>query len=218
MNFTTLTALAAPRVKALVGLSPSLLADLLRVVWPELERRGAARRESRAGRNRQLVANDGRPRVVTPGHEVLRTLLDWRPNGQPEVVGALFRGRAAPAEQACHAGMPLWGDGGPAEQGEAEKTGRTGDPTWTPEDVDQVLIASCAAPVRRPALPEPPPRLYSGKQKRHPLKTQLATAQGGASLTLAAGQRGPQADLKRSEEAPWPEPIADKPRRGDKGS
>jgi len=36
-------------------------------------------------------------------------------------------------------------------------------------------------------------------------------------LTLEAGHPGPQADLKLYEEALLPEPIAEKPRLGDKG-
>src|SRR5207245_10483889 len=46
---------------------------------------------------------------------------------------------------------------------------------------------------------------------------QLATDQDGEIMTLEAGQRGPQADLKLYEAAPLPEPIAHKPRMGDKG-
>jgi len=217
MNFKTLNSLSASRVKALFGLSPSLLADLLRVILPELERRRAARLESRAGRKRQLVANDGRPRVVTPVHKVLMPLIYLRHNVQHEVVGALFRCSADTAENAFHEVTPVLRDCFPAEKWDAEKTWRKGDPTWTPEDVDQIIIDSFESPVRRPSLPEQQKRLYSGKKKRHTLKTQLATDQDGEILTLEAGHRGPQADLKLYEEAPLPEPIADKPRMGDKG-
>ena len=218
MNFKTLNSLSASRVKARFGLSPSLLADLLRVILPELERRRAARLESRAGRKRKLVANDGRPRVVTPVHKGLMTLIYLRHNVQHEVVGALFRCSADTAETAFHEVTPVLRDCFPAEKWEAEKTWRKGDPTWTPEDVDQIIIDSFESPVRRPSLPEQQKRLYSGQKKRHTRKTQLATDQDGEILTLEAGHRGPQADLKLYEEAPLPEPIADKPRMGDKGS
>jgi hypothetical protein len=217
MNFTTLHSLSASRVKALFGLSPSLLADLLMVVLPELERRRAARLERRADRKRKLVANDGRPRVVTPVHKVLMTLVYLRHNVQHEVVGALFRFSADTAENAFHEVVPVLRDCFPAEKWDAEKTWRKGDPTWTPEGVDKVIIDSFESPVRRPSLPEQQKRLYSGKKKRHTLKTQLATDQEGEILTLEAGHRGPQADLKLYDEAPLPEPLTDKPRMGDKG-
>jgi DDE superfamily endonuclease/Helix-turn-helix of DDE superfamily endonuclease len=218
MNFTTLHSLSASRVKALFGLSPSLLADLLMVVLPELERRRAARLEGRADRKRKLVANDGRPRVVTPVHKVLMTLVYLRHNVQHEVVGALFRFSADTAENAFHEVVPVLRDCFPAEKWDAEKAWRKGEPTWTPEGVDKVIIDSFESPVRRPSLPEQQKRLYSGKKKRHTLKTQLATDQEGEILTLEAGHRGPQADLKLYDEAPLPEPLTDKPRMGDKGS
>jgi DDE superfamily endonuclease len=218
MNVTTLHSLSASRVKALFGLSPSLLADLLRVGLPERERRRAARRERRADRNRQRVANDGRPRVVRPVHKVRMPRIYLRHNVPPEVVGALFRFSADTAEKACHAVVPVLRDCCPAEKWEAEKTGRKGDPTWTPEGVDQGIIESFAAPVRRPALPDHQKRRSSGTKKRPPLKPQLAPDQEGEILTVAAGQRGPQADLKLYDEAPLPEPRMDKPRRGDTGS
>ncbi len=217
MNFKNLNSLSAPRVKALFGLLPTRLAELLFVVLPELERRRTARLESRADRKRKLVANDGRPRTVTPLHKVLMTLIYLRHNVQHEVVGALFGLSADTAENACHEVVPVLRDCFPAEKWDAEKQWRRSAPPWTPEAVDKVIIDSFESPVRRPSLPERQKRVYSGKKKRHTLKTQLATDQDGEILTLEAGHRGPQADLKLYEEAPLPEPIADKPRMGDKG-
>src|SRR5215813_9999156 len=66
MHFTNLHSLSAPRVKALFGLPPPLVAELLLVVLPERERRRTVGLERRADRKRKLVANDGRPRPVTP--------------------------------------------------------------------------------------------------------------------------------------------------------
>ncbi len=217
MHFTNLHSLSAPRVKALFGFPSILLADLLFVVLPELERRRTARLERRADRKRKRVANDGRPRTVTPLPEVLMTLLYWRHNVQHEVVGALLGCRADTAENAFHAVVPVLRDLCPAEKWDAEKPWRRSESPWTPAAVALVIIDSFESPVRRPSLPERQQRVYSGKKKRHPLKTPLATDQDGAILTVEAGHRGPQADLKLYEEAPLPEPIADKPRRGDKG-
>ena len=217
MNFKTLNSLSAPRVKALFGLSPTLLADLLVVVLPELERRRTARLESRADRKRKLVANDGRPRTVTPVHKGLMTLIYLRHNVQHEVVGALFGLSADTAENAFHEVVPVLRDLFPAEKWDAEKQWRRSGPPWAPDVVDKVIIDSFESPVRRPSLKERQKRVYSGKKKRHTLKTQIATDQDGEILTLEAGHRGPQADLKLYEEAPLPEPIADKARMGDKG-
>src|SRR5215475_4667108 len=217
MHFTNLNSLSAPRVKALFGLQPPLLAELLVVVLPELERRRTARLERRADRKRQRVANDGRPRPVTPVHKVLMTLSSLRPKVQPEVVGALFGFSAATAENAFHEVVPVLRDLFPAEKWDAEKQWRRNEPPWTPAAVDKVIVDSFESPVRRPSLPERQKRVYSGKKKRHTLKTQLVTDQDGEIMTLEAGHRGPQADLKLSEEVPLPEPLADKPRLGDKG-
>ena len=58
------------------------------VVLPELERRRTARLERRADRKRQRVANDGRPRTVTPVHKVLMTLIYLRHNGHCQLNGS----------------------------------------------------------------------------------------------------------------------------------
>lgn len=217
MNFKNLNSLSAPRVKALFGLAPTCLAELLLMVLPELERRRRARLESRAERKRKFVATDGRPRTVTPWHKVLMTLSYLRHNVQHEVVGALFGFSADTAENAFHEVVPVLRDLFPAEKWDAEKQWRRTEPPWTPEAVDKVIIDSFESPVRRPSRPERQKCVYSGKKRRHTLKTQLATDQVGEILTLKAGHRGPQADRKLYEEAPLPEPIADKPRMGDKG-
>jgi DDE superfamily endonuclease/Helix-turn-helix of DDE superfamily endonuclease len=217
MHFTNLHSLSAPRVKALLGLHPPLLAELLFVVLPELERRRTVRLESRADRKRKRVANDGRPRTVTPLHQVLMTLIYLRHNVQHEGVGALVGCSADAAENAFHAVGPVLRDLFPAEKWDAEKQWRRSEPTWAPAAVDKVIIDSFESPVRRPSLQARQKYVYSGKKRRHTLKTQIATDQAGEILTVEAGHRGPQADLKLYEEAPLPEPIADKPRIGDKG-
>src|SRR5262249_27659536 len=163
---------------------------------------------------RQRVANDGRPRTVTPVHKVLMTLIYLRHNVQHEVVGALVGCSADTAENAFHEVVPVLRDLFPAEKWDAEKQWRRNKPTSPRAAVDKVIVDSFESPVRRPSLPERQKRVYSGKKKRHTLKTQLVTDQDGEIMTLEAGHRGPQADLKLYEEAPLPEPLADKPRRG----
>src|SRR5712692_1826024 len=202
MNFKNLNSLATPRVKALFGLLPTHLADLLFVVLPELECRRTARLESRADRKRKLVANDGRPRTVTPLHKVLMTLVYLRHNVQHEVVGALFGFSADTSEDAFHEVAPVLRDRFPAERWEAEKRGRRGEPRWTPDAVDKVIVDRFETPVRRPSLQGRQKRVYAGKNKRHTLKTQILTDQGGEILTINAGHRGPEADVKVYEQYP----------------
>jgi hypothetical protein len=136
---------------------------------------------------------------------------------QHEVVGALLGLSADPAENVFHEVVPVLRELFPAEQWAAEKQWRRKEPPWTPDTVDKVSTDSFESPVRRPALQERQKRVYSGKKRRHTLKTQLATNQDGEILTLEAGHREPQAGLKLYEEAPLPEPIADKPRMGNNG-
>ena len=73
MNFTHLKYASSSKVKALFGLHPSVLVDVLFKVLPELERRRAERLAQRPERKRALVADDGRPREVTPLHKTLMT-------------------------------------------------------------------------------------------------------------------------------------------------
>src|SRR6266849_1526998 len=215
MNFKNLNSLATPRVKALFGLLPTHLADLLFVVLPELECRRTARLESRADRKRKLVANDGRPRTVTPLHKVLMTLIYLRHNVQHEVVGALFGLSADTAENACHEVVPVLRDCFPAEKWDAEKQWRRSAPPWTPEAVDKVIIDSFESPVRRPSLPERQKRVYSGKKKRHTLKSQVVTDAKGEILDLDSGHRGPTADKRLYEQSTVEEHYPRAQKQGD---
>lgn len=217
MNFKNLNHFSTPRVKALFGLHPILLADLLFKVLPELERRRTERLAARPERKRPLVPNDGRPREVKPLDKVLMALIYLRHNVSQEVVGSLFSFSADTSENAFYEVVPVLRELFPTEKWEAEKRWRRGEPSWTPNEVEKVIIDSFETPVRRPSLKEPQKRLYSGKKKRHTLKTQIATDQRGDILSISAGHRGPKADLKLYEETPLPDPIRDKPRMGDKG-
>ena len=215
MNFTHLKNTSSAKVKALFGLHPTVLAELFFQVLPELERRRTARLAQRPERKRAPVVDDGRPRTVTPLHKTLMTLLYLRHNVSHTVVGALFGHSADSAENAFHELLPVLRDLFPKEKWEAEKRHRT-QPQWTPDEVERVLIDSFETPVSRPSLHERQKRLYSGKKKRHTLKTQLITDQNGEILDVSASQRGPAADVKIYEQTPLPHPIADKPRLGDK--
>jgi len=216
MNFDQLKQLPGSRIKALVGLVPALLGELLFQVVPELERRRRARLPQRAERKRHWGVNEGSPREVTPLAKVLMTLIYLRHHVSPEVGGVRVGYSADTSENACHEVVPVLRDLLPAQKGEADKKWRRSEPPGTPAEVDLVSVESFETPVRRPSGPERQRWSYSGKKKRHTLKTQLATAQAGEILTISAGQRGPKAELKLYEQTPWPEPLTDKPRLGDK--
>ena len=216
MNLQQLQSLPKSRVKALFGLQPAVLAELLFQVLPELERRRTQRLQERADRKRAFVPQDGAPRTITPAEKVLMTLVYLRHNVQHEVVGALFGCSADSAENALHEVVPVLRDLFPAQAWDAAKKWQGTEPSWTLAAADFVLVDSFETPVRRPSVQARQKRLYSGKKKQHTLKTQLVTDPKGNVLTLSAGHRGPQADLKVYEENPLPAPLADKPRRGDK--
>ena len=215
MNFTHLKYASTSKVKALFGLHPTVLADVLFLVRPELERRRTERLAQRAERKRARVVDDGRPRAVTPLHKTLMTLLYLRHNVAHAVVGALFGVSADSSEKAFHELLPVLRDLFPKERWEAEKRPRT-QPQWTPDEVERRLIDSFETPVARPSLHDRQKRLYAGKQKRHTLKTQIMTAQNGALLEVSRAPRGPAAEVKIYEQTPVPAPLADKPRWGDK--
>ena len=75
MNFKNLHHVSPSRVKALFGLHPKVLADVLFKVLPVLEGRRAERLATRPDRQRRMVPNDGRPREVKPYQKVLMTLV-----------------------------------------------------------------------------------------------------------------------------------------------
>ncbi len=216
MKFTHLKHFSPSRVKALFGLHPLALAELLIKVLPELERRRTQRLATRPERKRRRVANDGRPRQVRPVEEVLMALLYLRHNVSHEVVGGMFGFSADTSENAFYKVVPLLRDLCPSQKWEAEKKWRRAEPSWSPDEVEVTIIDSFETPVSRPSLNAHQKRIYSGKKKRHTLKSQIVTDQKGEILDLNAGHRGPKADLKLYEETPLPQEIADKPRLADK--
>ena len=216
MNIDQLKQLPGSPVKALFGLAPALLAELLCRVLPELERRRTQRLQHRPDRKRRDVPHDGYPPQVTSLEKLLLTLIYLRHNVRHEVGGTMFGYSADTSENAFHEVVPVLRDLFPATTWDAEKQWRRDTASGTPQEMDLVLGDSFETPVGRPCVKERQKRLYSGKQKRHTLKTQLATDQDGEILALNPGHRGPKAARKLYEETPLPEPLADKPRLGDK--
>jgi len=216
MNFKHVKNLDPVRVKALFGFHPFVLADILIIVLPELERRRAERLAKRQNRKRPPIPNDGKPRDVLPIHKALMALLYLRHNVSHEVVGSFFSFSADTSENAFHDLVPIFRDLFPKEKWEAEKKWRKSESSWTPDDVERTIIDSFETPIPRPSLNDRQKRVYSGKKKRHTLKTQVITDQNGEILDVNAGHRGPAADVKIYNQFPPAPPLESKPRLGDK--
>ncbi len=216
MKINCLKRHSAATIKALFGLKPKVLAEVLFLVLPALEARRTKRLQKRAGRKRRYMAKDGRPREVQPFHKVLMCLLYVRHNTSHEVVGRMFGFSADTSENAFAEVLPLVRDLFPNEKWECEKRYGRAQEKWTPTTVEKVIIDSFETPVRRPSNSERQKRLYSGKKKRHTLKTQIATDHRGGVLCVGKAHRGPQADIKVYEEDELSSVLKDIPRLGDK--
>jgi len=199
MNLKQLNNYSEEKIRALFGMTRAALAELFAKVLPELIRR---RRAAQANRpDRQRAPGGGRERRLKPYQEVLMTLLYLRHNVSQAVVGEMFGISADTSENTFHEVVFVLRDVCPAARWEAEKRWRKGEPTWTPEAVDRALIDSFESPVRRPSVNERQRRVYSGKKKRHTLKTQGVTDVQGEVLDIDAGHRGPAADKKIYEQS-----------------
>jgi hypothetical protein len=200
MNLEHLNSYPAAKVRALFGLTVVALSELLAKVLPELVRRRQAERVRRP--DRQRAVGGGRRRRLKPYQEVLLTLVYLRHNVAHAVVGELFGVSADTAENTFHEVVFVLRDLCPAQRWNAEKRWKKNEPSWTPDEVERVLIDSFESPVRRPSLPERQKRVYSGKKKRHTLKSQVVTDVKGEILDLDPGHRGPTADKRLYEQSP----------------
>jgi DDE superfamily endonuclease/Helix-turn-helix of DDE superfamily endonuclease len=219
-QFKNLDGFSTTQIKALFGFHPTILAEILIHVLPELEWQRAARLAQRPERKRAYLEQDGRPRIVTPRDKVLMTLLYLRHNVSHEVVGALFGFSADASEDAFAEVLPVLRTLFPKEKWEAEKRHRGADSKWQPEAVDRIIIDSFETPVTRPSLNDKQKRTFSGKKGQHTIKTQVLSDGKGQVLDIDAGHRGPKADIKLYEESQLteklPAPLRGKPIYGDK--
>jgi len=207
---------SAATIKALFGLQPKVLAEVLFLTLPALEDERTHRLKQRHGRKRRFHARDGRPREVKPFHKVLMSLLYLRHNTSHEVVGRMCGFSADTAENAFIEVLPLVKRLFPNEKWEAEKRYGRSDQKWTPAKVECVIVDSFETYLPRPSQHERQKRLYSGKKKRHTLKTQIYTDERGGILSVGKAYRGPKADIKIYEEEPIAALLTEKPRMGDK--
>jgi len=207
---------SAATIKALFGLKPKALAEVLFLTLPELENQRTHRLKQRRGRKRCFHARDGRPREVQPFQKVLLCLLYLRHNTSHEVVGRMFSRSADTSENAFVEVLPVFKRLFPNEKWEAEKRYGSSEQKWSPAKVERVIVDSFESYLPRPSQNERQKRLYSGKKKRHTLKTQIYTDQDGGILSVGKAYRGPKADIKIYEEEPIAALLTDKPRMGDK--
>ena len=213
MNLTNLQRFSKSRVKALLGVNPAALSELMVKVLPVLVDR---RRQQQAQRpDRKRAVGGGRTRGLAPYQEVLLTLVYLRHNVSHEVVGALFGVSADTSENTFHEVVGVLRDVCPANRWEAEKRWKKGEPTWTPEKKDHVLIDSFETPIRRPSLDAAQRRVYSGKKKRHTLKTQVVADVAGEVLDIDAGHRGPMADKRIYEQSNVEKQFPEASKQGD---
>jgi len=182
------------RLRALTGMTVKALSELLARTVPELEQRRAQATQRRPHRQRAL--GGGAKRKLSTTQEVLLVLIYLRHNVAHEVVGHLFSVSADTSENLFHEIVPVVRELFPANRFEAERRLRGGGASWQVEAIDRVLIDSFETAIPRPSVNERQARVYSGKKKRHTLKTQLITDRHGEVLEVSAGHRGPAADKK----------------------
>lgn len=185
------------KLRSVFGLTRSALAALLEEALPEMLRRRQEAQEKRAGRKRAV--GGGRTRRLKPYQEVLLTLLYLRHNVSHAVVAEMFGVSADTSENTFHEVVAVLRDVCPSQRWEAEKRWKKGEPSWRPEQVDRILIDSFETPLSRPSLDASQRRVYSGKKKRHTLKSQVVTDASGEILEIDPGHRGPASDKKLYE-------------------
>jgi hypothetical protein len=214
MNLSNLKMFPENRVQSLFGLQAKILAEVIIRVLPVLEQQREQHLRQKTNRKRAFVKDDGRPRRVLPIYKLLMTLLYLRHNTSATLVGQMFGFSADSVENALAEVLPVLRDLFPASCWEAVPRHR--NEKWSPDKVETLIIDSFETPLPRPSNNERQKRVYSGKKKRHTMKTQVMTDQKGRILNIDSGHRGPKADVKIWNETELPEELWEKPRLGDK--
>jgi len=216
MKINNLKGFSATTIKALFGVKPKVLAEVLFLTLPALENQRTARLQKRHGRKRRFYERDGRPREVKPFQKLLMCLLYLRHNTSHEVVGRMCGFSADTSENAFVEVLPVLKRLFPNEKWEAEKRYSRADEKWSPSQVERVIVDSFETYVPRPSNNKRQQRLYSGKKKRHTLKTQIYSDEQGGILSVGKAYRGPTADITIYREEPIAALLTEKPRMGDK--
>jgi len=199
MNLKNLEQASPGKIRALFGFTSLALGQLLEAMLPILVERRAQAKASRP--HRQRAVGGGRKRRLKPYQEVLLTLIYLRHNVSHAVVGELFGVSADTSENTFHEVIPLLKQVCPSQRWDAEKRWKKSEPTWHPDEMDRILVDSFETPIRRPSLEDRQRRTYSGKKKRHTLKTQVITDPDGEILSIDTGHRGPKADIRIYEDS-----------------
>jgi hypothetical protein len=192
MQYHQIDALNDSRVRSLFGLTKAQLSALLPVVLPILCEQRDQEKLDRPGRKR--APGGGRKPMLIPLQEVLLTLVYLRHNVSHAVCGQLFGVSADVSENTFHAVIQALKAACPSERWDAQKHWLKGEPTWKPGEQDLLLVDSFETGVPRPSLPQQQRRLYSGKKKRHTLKTQVVADKMGEIVCIQPGHRGPTND------------------------
>lgn len=219
MNLAQLQTFPVARVRALVGLEPAALGELLTAVLPTLLERRLQRQKAK--KDRQRAPGGGCHRKLRPYQEVLIALVYLRHNVSHAVVGAMFGVSADVSENSFHEVVALLRDVCPAERWDAEKKWTKKEPSWHPDTIDQVLVDSFETPISRPSLPEKQRKFYSGKKirvkKRHTIKSQIITDTRGEVLSIEPGHPGPLSDKNLYERSAAAKEYPRAARRADLG-
>jgi hypothetical protein len=197
MKLNAMTTYPEDKLRALVGLTRPALADLLFVALPEIQRRRQQEQANKQNRKRKI--GGGRKRLLKPYQEVLLTLIYLRHNVAFCVVGLMFNVSADVAENTFHEIVGVLKDVCPANRWEAEKRWSKQEPSWKPDEVDQVIVDSFETPIPRPSIEPKQRAFYSGKKKDHTIKTEIITNLEGDILEVDPGYRGPKSDKKLHE-------------------
>jgi hypothetical protein len=215
MKLDNLKSFPNNRLKSLFGLEGDVLAQVIIKVLPALEQHREHRLRNSPERKRRFITRDGRPSQMKPIHKLLMTLLYLRHNTSATVVGQMFGFSADSVEKnALPEVLSVLKELFPAARWEAVKRHR--NEKWNPDAVDKIIVDSFETPIPRPSLNDRQKRVYSGKKKRHTLKTQIITDHKGKILDVNSGHRGPKADVKIWNETKLPEELNEKPKLGDK--
>ncbi len=157
---------------------------------PVLEQNREERLRNNPERKRRFVKRDGRPADLKPIDKLLMTLLYLRQNTSATLVGQMFGFSADSVEKnALPEVLAVLKHLFPASRWEAVKHHR--NEKWNPNEVDRIIVDSFETPIPRPSESARQKRVYSGKKKRHTLKTQIYTDQKGKILDESSGHRGP---------------------------
>lgn len=186
MRLDNLKSFPANRLKSLFGLDSDILAQVIIKVLPALEQQREQRLRNAPERKRRFITRDGRPPQMKPIHKLLMTLLYLRHNTSATVVGQMFGFSADSFEKnALPEVLAVLKELFPAARWEAVRRHRF--EKWNPDEVDKIIVDSFETPLPRPSLNERQRRVYSGKKKRHTLKTQIMTDHKGRILDVTSG-------------------------------